>query len=152
MTVASSLQIIHHGSSSCKAYITKLLPVLKTDKLLWKIRGLSELRTVYRYFGVQFWMREAAVMVIFWGFQVIIHEIQVVSTVPIKTTITWPISGMFAKLQTCSYQLHHVCSTWSPFLTWLSRCAQSGRWSFFGKWVWFTESNIVLVISFLLFV
>ena len=38
-------------------------------------------------------------------------------------------------------------STWYPFLTWLSRHAQSGRWSSFGKWVWFTESNIVLVIS-----
>jgi len=33
-------------------------------------------------------MREAAVMVIFWGFQVIIHEIQAASTVPIKTAIT----------------------------------------------------------------
>jgi len=37
------------------------------------------------------------------------------------------------------------CSTQSPFLNWLSRHAQSGRWSSFGKWVWFTESNIVLV-------
>jgi len=41
-------------------------------------------------------------------------------------------------------------STWSPFLTLLSRRAQSGRWSSFGKLVWFTESHIVLIISFLL--
>ena len=34
----------------------------------------------------------------------------------------------------------------SSFLTWLSRRAQSGRWSSFGKRMWFTESNIVLVI------
>jgi len=39
-------------------------------------------------------------------------------------------------------------STWSPFVTLLSRRAQSGRWSFFGKRVWFSESHIVLIISF----
>jgi hypothetical protein len=43
-------------------------------------------------------------------------------------------------------------STRSPFFTWLSRRAQSGRWSSFGKRVWFTESNIVFGISFLLVV
>ena len=35
-------------------------------------------------------------------------------------------------------------------VTLLSRLAQSGRWSSFRKQVWFTESHIVLVISFLL--
>jgi len=40
--------------------------------------------------------------------------------------------------------------TRSPFVTLLSRRAQSGRWSSFGKRVWFTESHIVLIISFLL--
>ena len=35
-------------------------------------------------------------------------------------------------------------------LTWLSWYAQSGRWSSFGKRVWFSESNIVLVISYYL--
>jgi len=38
-------------------------------------------------------------------------------------------------------------STRSPFVTLLSRGAQSGRWSSFGKRVWFTESHIVLIIS-----
>ena len=46
----------------------------------------------------------------------------------------------------------HSDSTQSPFVTLLSRRAQSGRWSSFGKRVWFTESHTVLVISFLLFV
>jgi len=36
-------------------------------------------------------------------------------------------------------------STRSPFLTWLSRRSQSGRWSCFGKRLWFTESNIECV-------
>jgi hypothetical protein len=31
-------------------------------------------------------------------------------------------------------------STSPPFITWVSRCAQSGRWSSFEKRVWFTES------------
>ena len=44
----------------------------------------------------------------------------------------------------------HKHSTRSPFLTWLSQRAQSGRWSSFGEQVWFPESNIVLVISFYL--
>jgi hypothetical protein len=39
-------------------------------------------------------------------------------------------------------------STRSPLLTWLSLCVQSGRWSSFGKWVWFSKSNIDLVIYF----
>ena len=43
-------------------------------------------------------------------------------------------------------------STLSPFVTLLPRRAQSGRWSSFGKLVWFTESHIVLIISFLLLV
>ena len=38
-------------------------------------------------------------------------------------------------------------STRSPFVT-LSQRAQSGRWSSFGKRVWFTESHIVLIIYF----
>ena len=41
-------------------------------------------------------------------------------------------------------------STQSPFVTLLSRRAQSGRWPSFGKRVWFTESHIVLIIYFLL--
>ena len=45
----------------------------------------------------------------FWGFQVTIHEIQAASTASSKTAITWPVSGMFAKIAKCSYQLHHVC-------------------------------------------
>jgi len=36
----------------------------------------------------------------------------------------------------------------SPFVTLLSRRAQSGRWSSFGKRVWFNESHILLIISF----
>ena len=39
-------------------------------------------------------------------------------------------------------------STRSPFVTLLSRRAQYGRWSSFGKRVWFTESHIVLFIQF----
>ena len=39
--------------------------------------------------------------------------------------------------------------TRSPFLTWVSRRAQSGRWSSFDRRVWFTESHIVLVIYFI---
>jgi len=42
-------------------------------------------------------------------------------------------------------------STRSPLLPYLSRHTQSGRWSSFGKRVWFTESHITLVISFCLF-
>ena len=42
-------------------------------------------------------------------------------------------------------------STRSPFVTLLSQRAQSGRWSFFGKRVWFTESHIVLIISFFIY-
>jgi len=34
-------------------------------------------------------------------------------------------------------------STRSPYLTWLSPLAQSGRWSSFGKWAWVTESHSV---------
>jgi len=50
----------------------------------------------------------------------------------------------------CMYRLLH--STRSPFVTLLSRRAQFGRWSSFGKRVWFTVSHTVLIISFLLFV
>ena len=39
-------------------------------------------------------------------------------------------------------------STRSPFVPLLSRHAQSGRWSSFGKRVWFTEPHLVLVIFF----
>jgi len=42
-------------------------------------------------------------------------------------------------------------STRSPLLPCLSRRTQSGMRSSFGKRVWFTESHIVLVISFCLF-
>ena len=49
------------------------------------------------------------------------------------------------------YILYHICSTRSPLLPCLSRHTQSGRWSSFGKRVWFTESHIVLVICFCLF-
>jgi len=38
----------------------------------------------------------------------------------------------------------------SPFVTLLSRRAQTGRWSSFGKRVWFTESHTVLITYFLL--
>ena len=47
-------------------------------------------------------------------------------------------------------QLHGGYSAWSPFVTLLSRRAQFGRWPSFGKRVWFTESHIVLIISFYL--
>ena len=40
----------------------------------------------------------------------------------------------------------------SPFVTLLSRRSQFDRWSSFGKRVWFTESQIVLIIYFLLVV
>jgi len=46
------------------------------------------------------------------------------------------------------YMLWKEYSTRSPFVTLLSRPAQSGRWSSFGKWVWFTESHLVLIIPF----
>ena len=36
-----------------------------------------------------------------------------------------------------------LCSTRSAFVTSLFRRAQSGRWSSFGKRVWFTESHLV---------
>jgi len=39
-------------------------------------------------------------------------------------------------------------STRSPFVSLLSRRPQSGRWSSSGKRVWFTESHIILIISF----
>jgi len=42
----------------------------------------------------------------------------------------------------------NTAPTRSPFVTLLSRRAQSGRWSSFGKRVWFTESHIVLISSF----
>jgi hypothetical protein len=51
----------------------------------------------------------------------------------------------------CLLIMFTVWSTRSPFLTWLSQRAESGRCSSFGKRVWFTESNIVLIISFYLF-
>jgi hypothetical protein len=41
-------------------------------------------------------------------------------------------------------------STRSPFVTYMSRRAQSGRRISFGRRLWFTESLIVLVIFFLL--
>jgi len=41
-------------------------------------------------------------------------------------------------------EVNQTISTRSPFVTLLSWHAQSGRWSSFGKWVWFTESQIVL--------
>ena len=46
----------------------------------------------------------------------------------------------------------YIYSTRSPLLTCMSRRAQSGRRSSFGKRVWFTESHIVLITSFLLVV
>jgi len=49
-------------------------------------------------------------------------------------------------------RIYSLQSTRSPFVTLLSRRAQSGRWSSFGKRVWFTESHIDLIISFLLLV
>jgi len=54
-------------------------------------------------------------------------------------------------VQESRHMLHRTQSTRSPILTWLSRLAQSGRWSSFGKRVWFTESNIDLIIYFYLF-
>jgi len=39
-------------------------------------------------------------------------------------------------------------STRSPFVILLSRRAQYGSWSSFGKRVWFTESHLVLIIYF----
>jgi len=41
-----------------------------------------------------------------------------------------------------------VVSTRLPFVTLLSRRAQSGRWSSFGKRVWFSDSHKGLIISF----
>ena len=40
------------------------------------------------------------------------------------------------------------CSARSPFITLLPWCFQFGWWSSFRKWVWFTESHIVLIVSF----
>ena len=54
---------------------------------------------------------------------------------------------MSSSIFKCDKQKPNISSsTRSPFLTWFSRLAQSGRWSSFRKWVWFSESNIVLVI------
>ena len=50
------------------------------------------------------------------------------------------------------HNLTVIISTGSTFVTLLSRCAQSGRWSSFGKRGWFTESHVVLIISVLLVV
>jgi hypothetical protein len=55
---------------------------------------------------------------------------------------TWTISWNPLRPFSCSL------STRSPCVTVSSRCAQSARWSSFGKRVWFTESHIVLIISF----
>jgi len=46
----------------------------------------------------------------------------------------------------------NMYSTRSSFVTLLSRRTHSGRWSSFGKRVWFTESHIVLIISFVLII
>ena len=43
-------------------------------------------------------------------------------------------------------------STRSSFVILTTRRTQSGRWSTFGKRVWFTESHLVSIISFLLLV
>ena len=67
------------------------------------------------------------------------HFMSVGNTLILYKVLSWQI--MF-----CVGILHD-----HPFLTWLSWCAQSGRWFSFGKRVWFTESNIVLVIYFYLF-
>ena len=54
---------------------------------------------------------------------------------------------------TISLRLSHPpFSTRSPFVILLSRRAQSGRWSSFGKRAWFTESHLVLVIFFFTYV
>jgi hypothetical protein len=45
------------------------------------------------------------------------------------------------------WKVQSLWSARSPFVTLLF-----GRWSSYGKWVWFTESRIVLIISFLLVV
>jgi len=58
----------------------------------------------------------------------------------------WIYCGHSGKTVTKSVQY----STQPSFVTLLSRRAQSGRLSSFGKRVWFTESHIVLIISFLL--
>jgi hypothetical protein len=55
---------------------------------------------------------------------------------------SWPLQSSAEIVNVWSYS--H--STRSPFLTWLSRRAQSGRWSSFGKWVWFNESHTALFI------
>ena len=39
-------------------------------------------------------------------------------------------------------------STQSPFITLMSWRAQYGRWSSFGRRVWFTESHLVLIVVF----
>jgi len=57
---------------------------------------------------------------------------------------TWAISWNPLRPFSCSL------STRSPCVNSLSRRAQSGRWSSFGKRVWFTESHTVLIISFYL--
>ena len=51
-----------------------------------------------------------------------------------------------------TYNRARIHSTRSPFATLLSRRAQSGRRSYFGKRLWFTDSHRVLIIYFLLVV
>ena len=55
---------------------------------------------------------------------------------------TFPFSTAHISHKDGEYILQkHSHSTRSPFVTSLSRHAQSGRWSPFGKRVWFTESH-----------
>jgi len=56
----------------------------------------------------------------------------------------------YATVASIHIYYNSLCSTLSPIVTLLCRRAQSGRWSSFGKRVWFTESHIVLIIVFLL--
>jgi len=55
---------------------------------------------------------------------------------------------MFHSSHACYMPFQSHPSTRSSFVTLLSRRAQSGRWSSFGKRAWFTESHLVFVILF----
>ena len=46
------------------------------------------------------------------------------------------------------FQLPNSYSTLSPYVPCLSQHVQSGKWTSFGKRVWFTKSHIILVIFF----
>ena len=63
-------------------------------------------------------------------------------------TVWFLTTVWFCYIQFLTLQDSDNGSTQSPFVSLLSRHSQYGRWSSFGKWVWFTKSHIDLIIVF----